>query len=78
MRKFKLLTPFFIVLVLMMSGTKPTTEVPKPKEVELHGKIVCLAEEMHTHYKVELSGEHEHLYGVKTKDGKYYIPHRRR
>ena len=72
MRKFKLLTPFFIVLVLMMSGAKPTTEVPKPKEVELHGKIVCLAEEMHTHYKVELFGEHEHLYGVKTKDGKYY------
>ena len=27
---------------------------------------------MHTHYKVELFGQHEHLYGVKTEDGKYY------
>ncbi len=66
------LFPFFIVLVLLMIGAKPTTETPNPKDVELHGKIVCLAEDMHTHYKVELSGEHEHLYGVKTKDGKYY------
>ena len=72
MRNFNWLSPFFIVLVLLMSGAKPATEVPKPKDVELHGKIVCLAEEMHTHYKVELSGEHEHLDGVKTKDGKYY------
>ncbi len=70
-RNFKFLSPFFIVLVLLMSGAKPTTEAPKPKDVELHGKIVCLAEEMHTLYKVELSGEHDHLYGIKTKDGKY-------
>jgi len=71
-RNFKFFSPIFIVLILLLSGAKPTTEVPNPKDVELHGKIVCLAEEMHTHYKVELSGEHEHLYGVKTKDGKYY------
>ncbi len=69
---FKFYSPIFIVLILLLSGAKPTTEVPKPKDVELHSKIVCLAEEMHTHYKVELSGEHEHLYGIKTKDGKYY------
>jgi hypothetical protein len=72
MRNFNRLSPIFIVLVLLMIGAKPATEAPKPKNVELHGKIVCLAEEMHTHYKVELSGKHEHLYGVKTKDGKYY------
>ncbi|MDE0313631.1 MAG: hypothetical protein OXM61_01910 [Candidatus Poribacteria bacterium] len=68
----KFYSPIFIVLILLLSGAKPTTEVPKPKDVELHGKTLCLAEEMHTHYKVELSGEHEHLYGIKTKDGKYY------
>ena len=27
---------------------------------------------MHTHYKVELFNKHDHLYGVKTEDGKYY------
>lgn len=72
MRKFNRLFPIFIVLVLLLSGAKPITEAPKPKNIELHSKIVCLAEEMHTLYKVELSEEHEHLYGVKTKEGKYY------
>ena len=57
-----------------ISGAKPTIEKQKPQEVKLHGKVVCLAEEMRTHYKVELSGEHKHkhLYGIKTEDGKYY------
>ena len=72
MRNFKRLSPLFIVLVLLISGATPPTEKPEPKEVKLHGKIVCLAEEMHTHYKVELFGQHEHLYGVKTEEGEYY------
>jgi hypothetical protein len=72
MRNFKRLSPLFIVLVLLISGATPPTEKPEPKEVKLHGKIVCLAEEMHTHYKVELFGQHEHLYGVKTEAGEYY------
>ena len=55
-----------------MSGAKPPAEVSKPKKVEFHGNIICLAEEMHTHYKVELFNKHDHLYGVKTEDGKYY------
>lgn len=72
MHNFQRLTPFFIVLILFMSGAKPPTQKLAPKAVELRGKIVCLAEEMHTHYKVELFGKHEHLYGVKTEDGEYY------
>ena len=72
MRNFKRLSPLFIVLIFLISGATPPTEKPEPKNVELHGKIVCLAEEMHTHYKVEIFGQHEHLYGVKTEDGKYY------
>ena len=65
-------SPIFIMLTLFISGATPPTEGPKPEEVKLRGNIVCLAEEMHTHYKVELFGKHEHLYGVKTEDGKYY------
>ena len=72
MRNFKRLSPLFIVLIFLISGATPPAEEQKAQEVELRGKIVCLAEEMHTHYKVELFGNHEHLYGVKTEDGKYY------
>ena len=72
MHNFKRLAPFFILLVLLMSGAKPTTEEQKPQAVELRGNVICLAEEMHTHYKVELFGNHAHLYGVKTEKGEYY------
>ena len=72
MRSFRRLSPFFIVLIFLISGATPPTEEQKPEKVALHGNIVCLAEEMHTHYKVELFGQHDHLYGVKTEEGKYY------
>ena len=72
MRNIKRLSPFFIILVLLISGAKPPTEKPEPQEVELRGNIVCLAEEMHTHYNVELFKTHPHLYGIKTEEGKYY------
>ena len=72
MRNFKRLSPFFIVLIFLISGATPPTKEQKPEKVELHGNIVCLAEEMHTHYKVELFGGHDPLYGVKTEGGKYY------
>ena len=72
MHSFIRLLPLFLILVLLMIGAKPPTEKSEPKDVKLHGKIVCLAEEMHTHYKVELFNKRDHLYGVKTKDGEYY------
>ena len=72
MRNFKRLSPLFIILILLMSGAKSPTEKPEPKNVELRGKIVCLAEEMHAHYEVELFNKHDHLYGVKIEEGRYY------
>ncbi len=72
MRNFERLSPFFVVLIFLMSGATPSTENPKPEVVELHGNIVCLAEEMHRLYNAELFKTHPHLYGVKTKKGKYY------
>lgn len=72
MLNFKRLSPLFLILILLMSGAKSPTEKLEPKNVELRGKIVCLAEEMHTHYKVERFNKRDHLYGVKTEDGKYY------
>ena len=72
MCNFKRLSPFFAILVFLMSGATPPTENSKPEEVELRGKVVCLAEEMHAHYNVELFKTHGHLYGIKTEAGKYY------
>ncbi|MDE0010159.1 MAG: hypothetical protein OXU36_03380 [Candidatus Poribacteria bacterium] len=72
MRNFRRLSPLFIVAILLISGATPSTEKLKPEEVKIRGNIVCLAEEMHTHYNVELFKTHDHLYGVKTEDGKYY------
>ncbi len=71
-RKVRLSILSLLMLALFMSGAKPPTEKQKPKEIECRGNIVCLAEEMHTHYNVELFKTHEHLYGVKTEDGTYY------
>lgn len=72
MHNFQQLLPCFLILILFMGGATPPTETPKPAEVELKGTVVCLAEEMHTHYNVELFKTHNHLYGVKTEDDKYY------
>lgn len=42
------------------------------QEMELRGKVVCLAEEMNRLHQTNLPARHEHLYGFKTEDGKYY------
>ncbi len=72
--RFFLHCGFLLTLAFAMSGATPAgPEVPpKPKEMECRGKIVCLAEEMHTRYNAELFGNHEHLNGLKTEDGDYY------
>jgi hypothetical protein len=40
--------------------------------IQLRGNVVCLPEEMHQLYQAVLPTAHEHLYGLKTADGKYY------
>jgi hypothetical protein len=44
----------------------------KPVEVELRGKVVCLPEEMHRLYGAALDDSHEHLYGFKSDQGRFY------
>ena len=41
-------------------------------QIELRGRVVCLPEEMHRLYQAALPSAHEHIYGFKTEDGKYY------
>ena len=46
--------------------------VGRAEEVRIRGHLVCLAEAMHDLYRADLPADHEHLYGFKTVDGKFY------
>ncbi len=45
---------------------------PANQLVELRGRVVCLPEEMHRLHQASLPSAHEHLYGFKSVEGKYY------
>ena len=70
----------WIVTVCAWSADKPkvepqaaaSTNAFAPQEIQLRGKVVCLAEEMHRLYQTDLAMQHEHLFGFKTGDSKYY------
>ncbi len=73
-----------LVMLLPLSVFGATNEpaggarVPEAKKaetvplVELRGRVVCVAEEMHRLYGAGLPTGHEHLYGFRTSEGKYY------
>ena len=52
-------------------ATEAKVAVPNP-EIQLRGRIVCLAEEMHRLHQTALPTGHEHLYGFRTNEGTYY------
>src|SRR6266436_2453846 len=55
-----------------LGGTNEVDYDAVPAIVEIRGRVVCLAEEMHRRHEAALPTEHPHLYGFKTQDGKYY------
>lgn len=63
---------------LRAHGQAPELSTPNEKdgqpsqELRFRGQIVCLAEEMQRLYKAQLPNPHDHLYGFKTTDGKFY------
>ena len=57
--------------VAAAAGAEPKGLEPA-QAVEVRGRVVCLAEEMHRLYEVELPTGHPHVYGFKTTDGKYF------
>ena len=70
---------FVMILAASMQGQDvETTESPNTddvggaKEIRIRGHLVCLAEAMHDLYRADLPVNHEHLYGFKTVDGKFY------
>lgn len=56
--------------------TKPiatgSTSVQASQEIQLRGRVVCLAEEMHRLYRADLPTSHQHVYGFRTEGGKYF------
>src|SRR6266496_3318288 len=55
-----------------LGATNEFNRDASPAIVEIRGRVVCLAEEMHQRYEAALPTGHEHLYGFKTQDRKYY------
>ena len=58
-----------------LAATNQPPQKPKvaaSELIELHGRVVCLAEEMHRLRDAPLPTGHQHLYGFKTQDGGYY------
>ncbi len=54
------------------SKTFATKNAPKAQEIEVRGRVVCLPEAMHETYETDLPTRHEHVYGFKTVDGRFY------
>jgi hypothetical protein len=64
------------VLILLCGwawgGAAGAPEVEGPRSVVLTGYLVCLPEEMHRVYGVDLPTGHRHVEGFRTEDGEYY------
>ena len=65
-----------ILLALLASARTLDAGEPKPvalpRAVELRGRVVCLAEEMHRLHDVPLPTNHEHLWGLQASDRMLY------
>jgi hypothetical protein len=67
-----------VAVILTVHAQSPAKNASAPKapseaqKVELRGRVVCLAEEMHRLYQADLSTQHEHQYGFKTNDGRFF------
>src|SRR5260221_9811271 len=63
------------LLMLPLAGLAATNEMQSAATiplVEVRGRVVCLPEEMHRLYQAALPTAHEHVYGFKAENGKYY------
>jgi hypothetical protein len=54
------------------AATSQTASTAAIQLIQLRGKVVCLAEEMHQLHQAALPTGHPHLYAFKTEERKYY------
>ena len=69
--------PFIAALLMVFShvveGADPPAKTNETvRTLELRGRVVCLAEEMHRRHSAELLSKHEHLWSFNARDGKTY------
>lgn len=55
-----------------MVGAGESKSTALPQAVELRGRVVCVAEEMHRLHDTPLPTNHEHLWGFQATDRKLY------
>ena len=76
-----LIAVFSFALLAFAIGAEQVSQPVKSNEpkkgdatpqIELRGRVVCLPEEMHRLHQTDLSAGHEHLYGLRSTDGKYF------
>lgn len=72
------MTRAYLIQVLLLVawntvGAEPEPKVsPSGRTVELRGRVVCVAEEMHRLHGALLPTSHEHLWGFMSQDGTCY------
>ena len=59
-------------LLVVFAACCPLMGADPPRAVELKGRLVCLAEEMHRVHGADLPTDHRHVQGFRTEDGEYY------
>jgi hypothetical protein len=69
--------PFIAALLLALIQPAPGADQPVKtasavRAIELRGRVVCIAEEMHRRPGVPLPTNHAHQWGLKAQDGKLY------
>ncbi len=68
-----------VIAAANMEGQNPATvesqgvdSIGTAETIQIRGQLVCLAEAMHDLYRADLPANHEHLYGFKGTDGRFY------
>jgi hypothetical protein len=69
--------PFIAALLMVFSHfAESADQLSKTNEavrtIELRGRVICLAEEMHQRHGAELPTKHEHLWALKAGDDQCY------
>ena len=62
-----------MVFSYVVEGADPPAKTNETvRTLELRGRVVCLAQEMHRRHRAELPSNHEHLWSFNAGDGKTY------
>lgn len=70
------LTTFAVLPVLQADPESPLVGVERYKtltKIQIKGRVVCLHEAMNKEFGMNIPTDHEHVYGFKTEDSKFYL-----